>query len=262
MVKKLIIDNPVVSNVVFYPRKSPIPKESDSNIKALKLQINKDILIGGFFYLNDLNFPTILLFHGNGEIAADYQYFLNFFFQCEVNLAVVDFRGYGFSSGTPFYTSLIIDALPIYNKFYKWLIDNNLKDSLFIQGRSLGSICVSEIGSHNPESLRGIIFESGFASLYDLITKLFRVTSDEITTDYLSEYSNDTRIRKFKKPTLVIHGTDDWIIPYYQGKLIHENLPNEIEKFFVSIEGAGHNNIFSFEDEYTTPLKEFIHKFK
>ena len=239
-----------------------MPRDTDPNVKILKFQITKDILIGGFFYLNSSDYPTILLFHGNGEIAADYQYFLNFFFQCDVNLAVVDFRGYGFSSGTPFYTSLIIDALPIYNEFYKWMIDNNLRDSLFVQGRSLGSICASEIGSHNPESLHGVIFESGFASLYDLVTKLFRVSGDEITTDFLGEYSNDTRIRKFKKPTLVIHGTDDWIIPYYQGKLIYENLSEEIDKRLISIEGAGHNNIFSFENEYATPLKEFINKHK
>ena len=262
MVKKLLIDNPAVSNVVFYPRKILIPDETDSNIKVLKFQITKDILIGGFFYLNNPNYPTILLFHGNGEIAADYQYFSNFFFKCDTNLAVVDFRGYGFSSGEPFYTSLIIDALPIYNAFHDWIIENNMKDSLFVQGRSLGSICASEIGSHNPESLRGIIFESGFASLYDMMTRLFRVSGSEITPEFLSPYSNDTRIRKFKKPVLVIHGTVDWIIPSYQGKLIYENIPEGVEKKLVSIEGAGHNNIFSFEDEYITPLKEFINKFK
>ncbi len=262
MVKKLLIDNPAVSNLVFYPRKIPIPHETDSNIKVLKLQITKDILIGGFFYLNNPNYPTILLFHGNGEIAADYQYFLNFFFKCDANLAVVDFRGYGFSSGEPFYTSLIIDALPIYNAFYNWMIENSLRNSLFVQGRSLGSICASEIGSHNPESLHGIIFESGFASLYDMMTRLFRVSGSEITPDFLSQYSNDTRIKKFKKPVLVIHGTVDWIIPYYQGKLIYENIPKGVEKNLVSIEGAGHNTIFSFEDEYITPLKEFINKFK
>ena len=262
MVKKLLIDNPAVSNVVFYPRKILIPDEKDPNIRVLKLQIDKNILIGGFFYLNNPNFPTILMFHGNGEIAADYQYFLNFFFECNVNLAVVDFRGYGFSSGEPYYTSLITDALPIYNEFYKWMIKNSISDSLFILGRSLGSICTSEIGSHNPESLRGIIFESGFASIYDMMSRLFRVTGSEITPELLSEYSNDTRIRKFQKPVLVIHGTNDFIIPSYQGQLIYESLPEGVEKKLVLIEGAGHNNIFSFEDEYLTPLKEFINKFK
>ncbi|MFX1477356.1 MAG: alpha/beta hydrolase [Promethearchaeota archaeon] len=262
MVKKLIIDNTAVSKIIFRPRKTSIPKETDPNIKILKLHIKKDILIGGFFYINNPNYPTILLFHGNGEIAADYQNLLNFFFWCPINLAVVDYRGYGFSSGEPFYTSLIVDALPIYNEFHEWMKNNNLKGSLFVQGCGLGSTCASEIGSHNPKSLRGIIFERGFASLYDLITKLFRVSGEGITTEQLSEYSNDTRLQKFKKPTLVIHGTDDWIIPYYQGKLIYENLPNNLDKFLVSIEGAGHNNIFSFEYEYTTSLKEFINKFE
>ena len=234
----------------------------DPNIKILKLQVEKNILIGGFFYLNDPDFPTILLFHGNGEIAADYQYFLDFFFQCGVNLAVVDFRGYGFSSGEPYYTSLITDALPMYNEFHSWIIKNRINDSLFILGRSLGSICASEIGSHNPESLRGIIFESGFASIYDLMSRLFRVTSSEITPELLSEYSNDTRIRKFKKPVLVIHGTNDFVIPFSQGKLIFENIPPEVEKKLVLIDGAGHNNIFSYEDEYIIPLKEFINHYK
>ena len=262
MVKKLLIDNPAVSNIVFYPRKIPVPEETDPNIKVLKIQIGKKILIGGFFYLNNQNYPTILLFHGNGEIAADYQYFVDFFFQCEVNLAVVDFRGYGFSSGEPYYTSLITDALPIYNEFCKWVIKNNINDSIFILGRSLGSICASEIGSHNPGSLRGIIFESGFASIYDMMSRLFRVTGPEITPELLSEYSNDTRIRKFEKPVLVIHGTNDFIIPSFQGQLIYESVPEGIEKNLVLIEGAGHNNIFSYEEEYLMPLKEFINLHK
>ena len=262
MVKKILIDNPTVSNIVFYPRKIPIPKETDPSIKVLKFQIDKNILIGGFLYLNNPRYPTILLFHGNGEIAADYQYFSNFFFQCGVNLAVVDFRGYGFSSGKPYYTSLITDALPIYNKFYEWMISNSISDSIFILGRSLGSICASEIGSHNPESLHGIIFESGFASIYDMMSRLFRITGSEITPEFLSEYSNDTRIRKFEKPVLVIHGTNDFIIPSSQGQLIYESVPESVEKKLVLIEGAGHNDIFSYEDEYLMPLKEFIHLHK
>jgi pimeloyl-ACP methyl ester carboxylesterase len=261
MVKKLI-DNPTVSNMVFYPRKIPIPTNLGPSIKILKFEISKNIMIGGFFYLNDASFPTILLFHGNGEIAADYQYFLDFFFDCRVNLAVVDFRGYGFSSGHPVYSSLISDALPVYNEFYKWMIEKNVKDSLFLLGRSLGSACVSEIGSHNPNSLKGIIFESGFASMYNMMTRLFRVSGPGITPDGLSEFSNDTRIRKFQKPVLIIHGTQDFIIPSSEGKLIYDNIPEGIEKKLVLIEDAGHNNIFSFKEEYTTPLKDFIDKHK
>lgn len=264
MVKKSVIDidNPAISNIIFYPRKTTVPNILDSNIKILKFNIKKGITIGGFFYLNDFNLPTILLFHGNGEIAADYQQFSDFFFDGGVNLAVVDFRGYGFSSGDPTYSSLITDALPVYNEFNKWMIENNLENSLFILGRSLGSVCASEIGAHNPENLKGIIFESGFASIYNMMTKLFRVSGPGITPEALNEYSNDTRIKKIKKPTLIIHGTQDWIIPCDEGKLIYDNISEEIEKKLVLIEGAGHNDIFMHKYEYITPLKAFINKNK
>ena len=262
MVKKSFIDNPAISNAVFYPRKTPIPQKLEANIEVLQFQISKYIIIGGFFYLNNKELPTILLFHGNGEIALEYRYFLDFFFECDVNLAVVDFRGYGFSSGEPIYSSLITDAMPIYNEFYKWMHNYNLYDSLFILGRSIGSVCASEIGAHNPDGLRGIIFESGFASIYNMMTRLFRVNSPEITPESLIEYSNDTRIKKFKKPVLVIHGTADWIIPTEEGILIYKILPEIVEKNIILIDGAGHNNIFSFKNEYITPLKEFISKYK
>ncbi|MFX1451683.1 MAG: alpha/beta hydrolase [Promethearchaeota archaeon] len=262
MVKKSIIDNPVVSRQVFYPQKRGVPSNLSSYIKVLKLQINKKVLIGGFFFENDANLPTILLFHGNGEIAEGYYGLLDFFFDCGVNLAVVDYRGYGFSSGEPFYTSLLSDAFPIYNEFSYWLNENNIVDSIFVLGRSLGSACASEIGAQNPSNLRGIIFESGFASIYNMMTRLFRVSGEGINLEDLKEYSNDTRILKFKKPVLIIHGIQDFVIPYDESKIIYDCIPDGVEKELVLIERAGHNDIFLFRDEYITPLKQFIQKHK
>jgi len=258
----LFLDDPRISNVVFYPRKTSIPDNLPANIKVLKFQISENILIGGYFYLLDKNFPSILLFHGNGEIALDYRYFVDLFFEYGMNLAVVDFRGYGHSSGDPIYSSLITDAFPIYQQFKEWMDDNGVKDSLFVQGRSLGSVCAAEIGSHNPSALKGVIFESGFASIYNMMRRLFRIQGPDITPEFLKEYSNDTRIEKFKKPVLVIHGTMDFIVPSEEGKAIFETIPKGVEKKIVLIEGATHNDIFSYKEQYFMPLKEFIQKYK
>ncbi|MFX0180057.1 MAG: alpha/beta hydrolase [Candidatus Hodarchaeota archaeon] len=262
MKKHPIIDNPTVSNIIFYPQKSSIPSNLESYIDVLKVKVDKDIEIGGYFYFNDVNLPTILLFHGNGEIAIGYKSIAPMFFECNVNLAVVDYRGYGFSSGEPYYTSLITDAIPIYKEFKKWMEKKGLNESLFILGRSLGSVCAAEIGSHNPKGLKGIIFESGFASIYNIMTHLFRISSSELTPTFLSEYSNDTRIKNFKVPVLIIHGTSDWIIPCSESELIYKNLSESIDKQLVLIEGAGHNDILFYTDKYFDPLNEFIEKFK
>ncbi|MFX0076607.1 MAG: alpha/beta hydrolase [Candidatus Hermodarchaeota archaeon] len=258
MEKHILIDNPTISNVVFYPRKTVIPNNLGANIEILKLPINNNITIGGFFYKKDEDLPTILLFHGNGEVALDYRFIAPMFHTCDVNLAVVDFRGYGFSSGKPFYSSLISDAMPIFLKFNDWMEEKSLLQSLFVQGRSLGSICAAEIGAHNPSALRGIIFESGFASAYNMMVNLFRVSSPILTPDSLDQYSNHTRVMKFTKSTLIIHGTVDWIIPASEAQLLYNYLPNDVNKELILIEGAGHNNILSYEEEYFNPLSDFV----
>ena len=258
----MFIDDPRISSVVFYPRKIRIPEELSPNVKILKFQINNEILIGGFCYIRDKKSPTILLFHGNGEIASDYQYFAPTYFECGVNLAVADFRGYGFSTGNPIYSGLITDALPIYKIFRQWMDENGFRNSLFVQGRSMGSVCAAEIGAHNPKNLKGIIFESGFASLYNMMTRLFRVSGPNITPNSLYEYSNDTRMKKFQKPTLIIHGTRDWIIPSEEAQLIYDAIPREVDKELILINNAGHNDIFSYQEEYFKPLKKFIENYK
>ena len=262
MEKNLLIDNPAVSDIVFYPRKIAMPNDLNPNTNILMLNIGNGVEIGGLFYKNDVNNPTILLFHGNGEIALDYRYIAPIFFEINVNLAVVDFRGYGFSSGEPYYTSLISDAMPIYTVFREWMSQKGLLNSLFILGRSLGSVCAAEIGSHNPVDLCGTIFESGFASVYSLITNTFGINNPYLTSDSLEEYSNDIRVRKFKKPTLIIHGTSDEIIPPTEAELLRKNLPNDVDKKLILIEGAGHNTILSFKEEYFEPISEFILKYK
>jgi pimeloyl-ACP methyl ester carboxylesterase len=262
MEKNLIIDNPAVSKQVFYPRITTLPKDLDLWIKPLEFKIEKNIIIGGFMYEKGINYPTIILFHGNGEVAFDYKSIAPIYFECDTNLVVMDFRGYGLSTGEPYYTSLINDAIPIYNKFEEWAIQNKFLKSFFIQGRSMGSVCAAEIGSKNPENVKGIIFESGFASVYNMMTRLFRVSSPELTPKSLARYSNDTRVRYFKKPTLIIHGTSDFIIPFNEGRLLFDNLPKNITKKMVSIEGAGHNNILMFREKYFDPIKLFISQFK
>lgn len=262
MPKNLILDSQIVSNIVFYPRKTPIPNNLSSNIKILKLDIEKKITIGGIFCENDPAYPTVLLFHGNGEVALDYLHFTNLFFECDINLAVVDFRGYGFSTGSPYYTSLLSDAMPIYNEVRDWMIKNGYNDSIFVEGRSLGSACASEIGAKNPLGLKGVIFESGFASIFNMMTRLFRVSSPELTPSIISQHSNDTRLRNFTVPVLIIHGTSDWIIPISEAELIYRNLSDSVDKTFIKIQGAGHNDIFNYHREYFQALKEFIIKFK
>ncbi len=227
-------------NILFFPRKVSIPDDLPRSIKALNFYISEDILIGGYYFLQDEKLPSILLFHGNGEVALEYNYFKDLFFKCGVNLAVVDFRGYGVSTGKPNFNNLIKDAQPVYDEFKKWVYENNFNDSLFVLGRSLGSAPATEIGAHNPEDLKGVIISSGFGS-----------------------FSNDIRVKKFEKPVLIIHGTRDFIISVSEARINFDAVSDGVDKELIIIEGAGHNDLFDYyKKEYFTPIKEFIEKYK
>ena len=94
-----------------------------------------------------------------------------------------------------------------------------------------------------------------------MMTRLFRVSSRDLTPKIVSQYSNDIRIQNFTKPVLIIHGTSDWIIPISEAELIYNNLPNSIDKTFIKLQGAGHNDIFNYTNEFSQALKDFILKY-
>ncbi|MHA2168977.1 MAG: alpha/beta hydrolase [Candidatus Kariarchaeaceae archaeon] len=253
-----MFDDPLISSLVFHPRRTRLPTDLSAHIHPLQLQISDEIMIGGLFFLKDKDLPSILMFHGNGEVAQDYIQLSELFLNIDVNFAVVDYRGYGFSSGSPYYSSLINDAMPIYNCFKSWMIDQNISNSLFVMGRSLGSVCAAEIGSHNPAELKGIFFESGFASVYNLMTRLFGLNESAFSQESVIDFSNDTKIKKIQKPVLIIHGTNDQIIPFSESELILQSLPDQVKSTHVPIKGGGHNNLFMYPQLYFPPLQQFI----
>ena len=258
-----LLDNHSFNSIIFYPRRSPKPSNDGEKYKILEFEIangEKNIKIGGFFHFRSYKNPSVLFFHGNGEIAQDYSYFIDKFLDCGMNIAVMDYRGYGFSTGTPTFKNIIQDAMPIYNSFLKWVTDNSFSQSIFLYARSLGSIPIAEIASHNPSNVKGIIFESSICDTYKIMRSLFMINIPGFTEDAIKPWSNITRIVKIRKPVLIIHGTRDHIVPFEHGKLIFDIISENVKKEFVPIENAGHNDIQLYEEKYYPAIKDFIQK--
>lgn len=253
-----LFSSPQINQVIFYPRKSRKPNKNTINAKYLEFSMDDGHKIGAILYHQEKSLPTIVFFHGNGEIASDYHDFTQPFFNCGVNLLVCDFRGYGFSTGHPTYLKLLEDALPTFFAAQSWLDRENYNRKLVVMGRSLGSSCASMIAGHNPIGLYGVIFESGFADTFRLMHELFRLNLPDLPQDFMDKYTNKTKIQNIKIPTLVIHGSNDFIVPYYQGEAIYSNLSDDIWKKMITIQGAGHNNIQLFQKEYFAAIQDFL----
>lgn len=253
------LDKPEIIQYIFYPRKQSKRIQESDNTYTILFELFPEIKISSRFYCapNSKFAPIVLLFHGNGEIAADYDFIGPMYQKLGINLLVVDYRGYGLSSGTPSFSSMITDALTVYQKVRNYLIEKEYIGSVSIMGRSLGSASAIEIAFQYQSQLHSLIIESGFAYTYALLKRL-GVPSDFLPNKYEARVSPLAQIEAIKIPALVIHGEKDNIIPLKDGKALFQAL-SSVDKKLLLIPNAGHNDLLLVGPrEYMNAIKSRV----
>jgi pimeloyl-ACP methyl ester carboxylesterase len=236
------IDIPEVLSILFHPRPEPPGIVVPENCEVFSINVDEGIKLGARFYKGKKEEPLILFFHGNGEIAADYDDIGDLFVRAGMQLIVVDYRGYGTSGGRPGITSMTRDAHVILSAVDEQRSQLGLKGPFLVMGRSLGSASALEIAASHPEDIDGLIVESGFSSLGKLMARL-GLSDIALKFFETSDFLNTDRIHRFKGPTLIIHAEMDGIIPIEQGLDLFEASGSK-DKILLRIPGAGHNDIF------------------
>ncbi len=248
------LDRPELLQFVFYPRKDftvPPPNSTDHLIP-----VEKDVSISCRFYVHHRDAPSVLYFHGNGEVVSDHDYIAPLYNRLGVNLFVADYRGSGASGGTPTFSNMVADAYHIFKGFWEILQEGGYGGRVFLMGRSLGSVSAIELASHYGEKIKGLILESGFASTVRLMTRL------GFPKEFLgikdAEFPNLAKIRAITLPTLIIHAEFDSLIPLTEARDLFENVATK-EKRLVIIPGADHNDLMVLGIEpYFEAIEEFI----
>lgn len=257
--KLTFLDRPEIVRLIFYPRRHQGAIRETKDTYSLSITINKDInIVGRFYRTNEYKLaPTILFFHGNGEIATDYDFIGPTYQQMGINFFVADYRGYGQSDGHPSFSSMIADAHVIYQSFRKYLSENNFLGSVSVMGRSLGSASAIEIAAHYQSQLACLIIESGFASTYNLLRRL-GIPSSLLLPEKEEAASTLPLTKKVKIPTLFIHGENDMIIPLEDGIALHKNVASENKNILI-VPGAGHNDLLLIgPDDYMEAIEKII----
>ena len=250
------LDKQEILQFIFYPRKDFF-ETSEANVIADTILVDKTVSISYCFYFSDKKQPNILFFHGNGETASDYEPVGSAYNQIGVNLFVVDYRGYGRSGGRPTFTSMIEDAHPIFEGFKVLLKERGFSGNPFIMGRSLGSASAVELASCYQSQLSGLIIESGFANMFNLLDYL-GFPLEALGIDVPEVPSNLNLIRKISLPTLVMHGECDHIVPVEEGKALYDSIGAKDKRLLI-IPGVDHNTIFmGGMEQYLQALKEFV----
>ena len=249
-------DTPAVLVVVFHPR--PEGAEFSSGFEHLTIPVENSITLGGRFYAAGTNNPTLLFFHGNGEIVADYAELAKVYTRMGINFMPIDYRGYGRSSGTPGVTSMLKDAQTAFDFSRRWLKDHGYAGRLAVMGRSLGSASALELAASYTNEINALIIDSGFSDAIALVQRLgWRPSSNQVTQDTL--FCHCEKIRRYPGPTLIIHGTRDMIIPVADAEALYQASASQTKQL-LRIPGAGHNNLLSVgPNEYFQAVANIVH---
>jgi len=252
-----LLDNPQILQNAFFPIKewSVCPDYATDIFVAVDSGTN----VACRFFAASPEYPTILFFHGNGEIASDYDDIAPFFFtRCNANLVVAEFRGYGASGGDPTFSAVISDAHIIFREVCGEISKRGYRNEFWIMGRSMGSVPALELAKHYPKEISGLIIESGFPSATRIARRLgLPIPEADVK---LIEDECQQKMRAITVPALIIHGEADSLVSINEAYTLERELGSS-EKRLCVIRGADHNSVMAMDiTGYFNAIKSIMRK--
>jgi uncharacterized protein len=249
------LDRPEVLQALFHPRRGEAPPPPGA--VDLELPAAAGIRLGARFFAAGGEAPTILFFHGNGEIVSDYDDIGPGFAAEGLNFLVVDYRGYGRSDGTPTVTAMLADAHAVLTEVRSWLAEEGYHGPLLVMGRSLGSASAIELMAAHQGELAGLIIDSGFAFTMPLLLCL-GVDVQALGLTEADGFRNQLKIAQISKPTYILHAQHDQIIPVQSAEVLQAQCGARSKEFSV-VPGADHNTIFERAGRlYFQAIRRFV----
>ncbi len=199
---------------------------------------------------------TVLLFHGNAGNMSHRLDYAKMFHGLGYNTVLVDYRGFGESTGEPSEQGTYRDA----TASWQWLTQTQgIKASdIVIFGESLGGSIATWLAAQNvTPGPRALILASTFTSIPDLGAQVY----PWLPVRWISRihYNSLATLQHIRAPLLVAHSADDELIPYAHGKRLYA-AANE-PKAFLDLSG-GHNEGFVFaREDWVTAVQVFLKRY-
>lgn len=217
------------------------------------------ISLGCRLFTHSLAAPTLIFFHGNAETVPDYDDIGPYYTQEGLNFLVTDYRGYGWSDGVPLTSTFLPDSNAVFLFLKQWLSEHGYTGQLFVMGRSLGSASAIEIAVNQSDAVTGLIIESGFAKTLPL-AKTLGLDLEPLGITEEQTFNNGDKIARYTKPTLILHGQHDHLIPLWQAERLMADSGAKGKELQI-VPGADHNTLIAVAGRlYFQAIRKFVEK--
>lgn len=251
------------SNLVYMPSQELIDTPATIGLKFddVQLTTKDNVNLDSWFVPakdNDQIGKGVILFcHGNGGNIGNRVSYLPIFKDLGLATFLFDYRGYGKSEGKPSEEGTYNDV----EAAWQYLTQEKQipPQKIIIYGESLGGAIASYLAQKisqqdSKNSAGGLILASTFTSISDRAAELYPF----LPIRFLSRFSYNSidRLPSTKIPVLIIHSTDDEIIPFHHGDRNFQaaNQPKKL----VKLRGDHNGGFLDSLETYRKGLKEFI----
>jgi len=221
-----------------------------------------DAVLGGLLIATDPTRPVLLYCPGNAETVGDNLPKLAWLARTfALNVACVDYRGYGASSGTPTMAAIADDYLAIHD----WLRARLPGVPLIVYGRSLGTGMGAWVAANRP--VAALVLEAPPSTAPEVIAVWSRTLLPWYVR-WCMHLEPDATLRAFDRyplqiaprltcPLLVLHGDRDATIPPALGRRVYDAAGSQ-DKRWLLVPGAGHNDLRIDRQPVLETLTKFL----
>ena len=189
----------------------------------------------------------LLYFHGNTKSIKGWAKYARDFYRYDYDVVLVDYRGFGKSTGKRSEQKMLSDMQFVYDK----LQAQYTEDHLIVYGRSMGSGFATKLACDNHP--RYLILDSPYFNFLKVIERFLPMLPVRIVLRF--QLRTDKWLPDVQCHTYIIHGTKDRLIPIRHSETLQKINPKKIT--LIRIVGGRHNNLPSF-DEYHNFIRDIL----
>jgi pimeloyl-ACP methyl ester carboxylesterase len=232
-----LLDHPLIGRRYFFPRRASVPAPFWIHAGDARLACS-------LHRVSDPDALTIVHFHGNGEVVADWlDGFPERITALGCNLLLAEYRGYGMSTGTPRLGRMLDDVESVVRAA-------GPAERIVLFGRSVGSIFALEGVSRFPD-VAGLVIESGIADVLERL--LLRVdpgeldaSPEELAAAVHERLDQRRKMSAYQGRALVMHALFDDLVPVTHGERLAEWAGGPVA---LKLFDRGHHNTILAENE-------------
>ena len=181
--------------------------------------------------------PTLLFFHGNGGNVANREEKFRQLGARGFGVLMLGYRGFGGSEGSPSEAAMVEDA----QLAYEHLKGQGLTSKqIVIYGESIGSSVAVQLAAKVQSA--AVILEAPMYSVLSIAQSRYPYVP--VRAFLRDKFETNLFIKQIKSPLLIVHGSDDGVIPLSSGLALYD-VAIEPKRFHV-VDGAQHNNLYDF----------------